>query len=74
MWDDFRENIVETCTLAHLKPTTSTNLMHEAGHPKLVLWENSEAYGGEGDSGWGDDVYLWLIHADIWQKSSNIVK
>ena len=25
--------------------------MHEAGHPKPVLWDNPEGWGGEGD--WG---------------------
>ena len=27
---------------------TSVNLMHEAGHSKLVLWDNPEGWGGEG--------------------------
>ena len=27
---------------------TSANSMHEAGHPKLVLWDNPEGWGGEG--------------------------
>ena len=27
---------------------TSASLMHEAGHPKPVLWENPERWGGEG--------------------------
>ena len=27
---------------------TSASLMHEAGHPKLVLWDNPEGLGGEG--------------------------
>ena len=31
--------------------------MHEAGHPKLVFWDNPKGQGGdgrwEGDSGWG---------------------
>jgi len=26
---------------------TSANWMHEAGHPKLVLWDNPEGWGGE---------------------------
>ena len=26
----------------------SASLMHEAGHPKLVLWDNPEGSGGEG--------------------------
>ena len=29
---------------------TSASLMHEAGHPKLVLWDNPEGLGREG--GW----------------------
>ena len=57
---------------------TSSSSMHEAGYPKPVLWDNSEEQGGVGGGGgfrmWGTHVYLWLIHADIWQKSSNIVK
>ena len=27
---------------------TSASLMHEAGHPKSVLWDNPEGWGGEG--------------------------
>ena len=30
---------------------TSANSVHEAGHSKLVLWDNPEGWGGEGD-GW----------------------
>ena len=26
----------------------SASLMHEAGHSKLVLWDNPEGWGGEG--------------------------
>ena len=32
---------------------TSANLMHEAGHPKLVLWDNPEGWDEEGDGGGG---------------------
>ena len=28
----------------------------------------------EGDLGWGTHVYLWRIHADVWQNQYNIVK
>ena len=31
---------------------TSASLMHEAGHSKLVLWDNPEGWGGEGGGGW----------------------
>ena len=46
--------------------------MHEAGHPKMVLWNNPEGWGGEG-GGWeaqdgGTHVFPWLIHVDVWQK------
>ena len=44
--------------------------MHEAGHPKQMLWDNPE--------GWGQDgvtyVYLWPIHTDEWQKLSQYCK
>ena len=36
---------------------TSANLMQEAGHPQLVLWDNPEEWVGRevrGDSGWWD--------------------
>ena len=50
----------------------SANLMHEAGHPKLVLWDNSEVWGGEGGGrrtqDGGTHVHSWLIHGDIWPK------
>ena len=26
----------------------NASLMHEAGHPKPVFWDNPEGYGGEG--------------------------
>ena len=36
---------------------TSLSSMNEAGHPKLVLWDNLEGQGGEesgrGGSAWG---------------------
>jgi len=28
----------------------------------------------EEGSGWGTGVYLWQIHADIWQNEYNFVK
>jgi len=30
---------------------TSASSMHEAGHPKPVLWDNPEGWGGERDGG-----------------------
>ena len=58
---------------------TSASSMHEAGHSKSVLWDNSEGWNEEGggkecrDS--GTHVHWWLIHVDVWQKKHhNIVK
>ena len=47
---------------------TSANLMHEAGHSKLVLWDNPEGWGREGgdrrvQDGW-THVHPWLIHVN----------
>ena len=46
--------------------------MYEAGHPKLVLWDNLEGSGGEGGGQGvqkeGTHVYLWLTHINVWQK------
>ena len=36
------QNAIETCTLPYVKQMTSASSMHEARHPKLVLWDNSE--------------------------------
>ena len=66
------ENSIETCILPYVKEMTSASLMHEAGHSKLVLWDNSEGWDGEGS--WrgaqdgGTHVHLWLIHVDVWNK------
>ena len=57
---------------------TNANLMHEAGHPKLVLWDNPEGWGGEG--GWsgvqdgGTHVHPLLIHVNVWQKPPQYYK
>ena len=55
---------------------TRAGSMHEAEHPKPVLWDNPEAQSGEGGgggSGWGTHVYPWLIHVDVRQNHHNIV-
>ena len=46
------ENSTETCTLPYVQEMTSVSSLHEAGHPKLALWDNPEGWGGEG-GGWG---------------------
>ena len=57
---------------------TSVGLMHEAGHLKLVLWDNPEGWGGEGGGrgiqDGGTHVHTWLIHVDVWQKPAQYCK
>ena len=36
------ENIIDTYTFPHVKQMTSVSLIHEAGHPGPVLWNNLE--------------------------------
>ena len=56
------------------KTDGSATSMRKAGHPKPVLWDNPEAWGGEGGGrevqDGGTHVYLCLIHVDVWQKPS----
>ena len=42
------ENSIETHTLQHVKQMTSASSMHDTGHPKQVLWDNLEGWGGKG--------------------------
>ena len=57
----------------------SASLMHEAGHSKLVLWDNPEGWGGEGGGGrvfkmGGTHVHPGLIHVDVCQKPPQYCK
>ena len=42
------ENSIEMCILPYVKQMTSASSMHEAGHPKPVLWDDPEGWGREG--------------------------
>ena len=57
---------------------TSENSMHEAGYPKLVLWDNPEGAAGEGGGrgvqDGGTHVHPWPIHVDVWQKPLHTVE
>ena len=72
------EGSVETCILSYVKRITSPGSMHDTGCLGLVHWDDPEGWDGEGGekgcSGWGTRVYLWQIHADVWQNQYNIVK
>ena len=56
----------------------SASLMHEAGHSKLVHWDNPGGWGGEGGGREGQDrgtyLYPWLIHVNVWQKPPQYCK
>ena len=57
---------------------TNASSMHEAGHPKLVLWDNPEGWGGEGGGkgvqDGGTHIHPWLIHVHVWQKPPQYCK
>ena len=52
--------------------------VHEAGHSKLVFWDNPEGWGGEeggrGVQVGGTPVHPWLIKSRYDKKHHNIVK
>ena len=53
--------------------------MYDAGNPKSVLYDNPERWDGEGGKGAvfkkeGTNVYLMLIHVDLWQKPPQYCK
>ena len=48
--------------------------MHEAGHPKLALWDNQRDRVGREVGSEGTHLYLWLINVDVWQKKSQYCK
>jgi len=56
---------------------TSASLIPEAGHSKLVLWDNPEGWGGKGDgtrgSGWGDTCAPMADSCQCMAKTITIV-
>ena len=75
-WDDLREyywNMYITIGETDDQPSS----MHETGHSKLVHWDDPEGWdgGAGGRKVWdrGTYVYLWLIHANVWQKTTTIL-
>ena len=72
------ENGIETCILPYVKYMTRASSMHEAGHSKLVHWDNLVGWDGEGHGmavqDGGTHVHPWLIHVNVWQKSLQYCK
>ena len=64
--------------LPYVKQMTSESSVHEAGHPKLVLWDNREGWGVEGGrrgvQNGGTHVHPWLIHINVWLKPQQYCK
>ena len=57
---------------------TSGSSMREAGHSKLVLWDNPEGWGREGGrrgvQDGGTHINPWPIHVNGWQKPPQYCK
>ena len=58
---------------------TSSNLIHKAGHSKLVLWDNPEGWdgvGGEKEAQEGGDICILTAdsHCCMAETKTNIVK
>ena len=71
------ERIAVKRILPYVKQMTSANSMHEAGPPKLVLWDNPEGWGVEGGGG-GSRTWGHLCTHDgcmsMYGKNHNTVK
>ena len=52
---------------------TSASLMHEAGHPKPVLWDNPEGWVGEGEGVVQDGGDTCAPMADSYQCMAEII-
>jgi len=63
------ENGTKTCIISYMKQIASPSSMHDTGCLGMVQGRRRE-----GGSGWGTHVYLWWIHADVWQNQYTIVK
>ena len=63
------ENGTKTCIISYMKQIASPSSMHDTGCLGMVRGRRRE-----GGSGWGTRVYLWWIHADVWQNQYTIVK
>ena len=72
-----RDRVIWKLTLPYIKYTANGNLLYHL-ELKQGLCNNSE--GWDGRETWGRFeregiyVYLWLIHADVWQKTTHFCK
>ena len=71
-------NSTETCISSYVKQITSPGSMQEAGHSRLVHWDDPEGWDGEGGGSGvqdGDHMYThgWFMVING-KKNHNIVK
>ena len=63
------ENSFEKRILPYINLMNSPILMHEAGHSKPVVWDNTEGSGRKGRRrrilGGGTHVHPWMIHVNV---------
>ena len=77
------ENTIKTYILSYVKQRNSVSSIHEAGHSKLMLWDNPEGWDGKGDGrgfrtgghmsihGWCMSMYSKGHHNIVKQLVSN---
>ena len=66
------ENSIETCRLPYVKQMTNASLMHEAFHPKPVLWDSPEGYGEEGGGREAQDgEHMYSLGRFMWMYGKN---
>ena len=67
----------QRCILSYVKRIASPGSMHETGCSGLVHWDDPEGWDGEGGGRGLQDgethVYPWLIHVNVWQKTTTIL-
>ena len=69
------ESSVETYTLPYVKEIASGNLQFMQGAQPGTLWQpRGEGRGGTWEGGLRESGHLWLIHTDVWWKSSQYHK
>ena len=72
------ESSIETYTLPYIIQTASGNLLYDMENPKRVLCKNLEVWDGREEGGMfknqGTCINLWLIHVDVWHKSTRHCK
>ena len=64
----------EALTLPHVKWRASGNLLYDGGSSNPVLCDNLQGWDGMGGKFKREGTYVWLIHADVWQKPTQYCK